>query len=317
MPLRARILLGRARRALVEGPSPARAPAGPAAEPDPAELAAVRVRFPPGSYYSPQPDTRQLGEDAWRARLWPPDPPETPGIDWRADEQLALLRELGGHERLELAEGPSDDPLEYVTSNEHNGMFKALDAWLLEGMLRLLEPRRLIEVGSGFSSLLAARVNRECLGGRIRYTAIEPHPRDFLEAGVPGIDELREERVQDTPLDVFRELDAGDVLFIDTSHAVKTGGDVPWIYNRVLPELRAGVVVHLHDVFLPFDYPADWVLEGWGWNEQYLVQAFLMHNTSYRVRLANHMLYVRHRDDLARLYPRGLDGGSLWLEKLA
>ena len=109
----------------------------------------------------------------------------------------------------------------------------------------------MIEIGSGYSSLVTARVNREFLDGRMRFTCIEPYPRPFLLEGVPGVTDLRIEEVQDTPLEVFDELGAGDVLFVDTSHTVKTGGEVPWLFSQVIPRLSPGVLLHIHDIYLP------------------------------------------------------------------
>lgn len=162
-------------------------------------------------------------------------------------------------------------------------MFPALDAWVLEAMLRYLRPSRLIEVGCGFSSIVTARVNRELLGGRIDITCIDPYPSEDLTRGIEGVRELRPERIQDTPLELFKELTRDDVLFVDTSHTVKTGGDVPWIFEEVVPRLNPGVVVHIHDIFLPNDYPPEWVLDGWAWNEAYLVRAFLAFNRAFEV----------------------------------
>jgi Methyltransferase domain len=175
-------------------------------------------------------------------------------------------------------------------------------------------------VGSGFSSLVTARVNRDLLGNRMDFTCVEPYPRDFLAAGVPGISGLRVEKIQDSPLELFEQLGAHDVLFIDTSHTVKTGGDVPWLFNTILPRLAPGVVVHVHDVFLPGDYPQEWVLAGWGWNEVYLVQAFLAFNAGFEILFGNQYMQQRHRDALLEAFPgfrrheqRG--GASLWLRR--
>ena len=183
-------------------------------------------------------------------------------------------------------------------------MYPPLDAWVLQAMLRHLEPARMIEVGCGLSSLVTARVDREFFGERMRLTCIDPVIRPSLQGGVQGITEIRQEEIQDTPLDLFAELNAGDVLFIDTSHTVKTGGDVPWIYNRILPTLRPGVVVHLHDVFLPGDYPEQWVLEGRAWNELYLLQSFLAFNFRFEVLLGVRWMM----QNPSRCAPEGLPG---------
>ena len=112
------------------------------------------------------------------------------------------------------------------------------------------------------------------------------------------------------------------MLFIDTSHTVKTGGDVPWLFGEVLPRLAPGVVVHVHDVFLPGDYPVPWVLEGWGWNEIYLVRAFLAFNQQFEILAGTQYLLQRHVDDLRRAFPglherRHMEraGASLWLAR--
>jgi len=280
--------------------APQRVDAGPAAEPDPAALAEVEVRFPPGSYYSPQPDTRELAGPR-AAAVWPPAPRETPGVDWNDAGQVALCRELARQQRLEFAHEPAGDRHEFCTSNDHNGMFKALDAWILEAILRQFEPARVVEVGAGFSSLVTARVKRELLPG-MRFEAVEPHPREFLR-DLPGLDELVELPVQEVPLERFASLAAGEVLFVDTSHVVKTGGDVPWIYGQLLPRLAPGVVVHLHDVFLPHDYPREWALEGWGWNEQYLVQAFLAFNPAFEVLFSAEWMLLHHEDLVLEAFP--------------
>lgn len=279
----------------------------------------VPVRFPAGHYYSALPDAGALGREPDRGRVWPAQPDDPPGIDWREEAQIALCRDvLAAQERLELAGEPTADPTEYHAANDQ---YPALDAWALEGLLRHLRPKRMIEVGSGYSSLVSARVNRELLDGAMRFTCIEPYPRDFLLAGLPGVSDLRIERIQETPLELFDELGDGDVLFIDTSHTVKTGGDVPWLFHRVLPRLAPGVVVHVHDVFLPGDYPREWVMDGWGWNEQYLVQSFLAFNAGFEIVLATPWMLTRHPQEMLRAFP-GLPahaaraGSSLWLRRV-
>ena len=117
----------------------------------------------------------------------------------------------------------------------------------------------------------------------MRFSCIEPYPRGFLQVRVPGISDVRVEQVQDTPLEVFEKLGRGDVLFVDTAHTIKTGGDLAWIYGEILPRLRPGVLVHIHDAFIPGDYPQPWVLEGWGWNEIYLIKGFLAFNSAFEV----------------------------------
>ena len=206
------------------------------------------------------PDNRLLAREPARSRVWPPVPRGTPGIDWREEAQVELLREeLGSQSEFVFPDGPTGDPRDYHTGND---MFSQLDAWVLQAMLRHFRPRRMIEVGCGWSSLVTARVNREFLGGSLNFTCVEPYPPEFLNQGIEGISRVIVSRVEELPVDVFQELGDGDVLFIDSSHVVKTGGDVVFLFHEVLPRLASGVVVHIHDVFLPADYPPDWVFTG-------------------------------------------------------
>ena len=139
-------------------------------------------------------------------------------------------------------------------------MYSRLDAWVLQAMLRHFRPRRVIETGCGWSSLVTARVNREYFDGAIDFTCVEPYPPEFLGDGIDGISRVdRPPRCRRCRSRPFLELGDGDVLFIDTSHVAKTGGDVVFLYQEVLPRLAPGVVVRIHDIFLPWDYPEEWV----------------------------------------------------------
>jgi hypothetical protein len=253
-----------------------------------------------------------------RSLIWPEQPRATPGIEWNAHEQRRLATDVFKHQdRLPFATQESSDPTEYWTGNDQ---YPALDAWLLEAFLRYLRPKRMVEIGSGFSSLVSARVNREFLRGSMRFTCIEPYPRNFLEAGVPGISELRVEKVQHTPLELFEGLGRGDVLFVDTSHTVKTGGDVTWIYGEILPRLGPGVAVHIHDAFIPGDYPQEWVLEGWGWNEIYLIKAFLAFNSEFEILFGARWMLQNHPELVSEAFPNFLEhsdrgGAALWMQR--
>jgi predicted O-methyltransferase YrrM len=274
------------------------------------------MRFEVGEFYSPMYDSGELADR--RDRLWPAEPRATPGIDWRGEDQRALCRDVFAAQVPRRFPRTAEDPREYFVDN---GQFPPLDAWVLEAMLRHLRPRRMIEVGCGFSTLLSARVNREELGGDMELTCIDPYPKPFLlEDGLPGITTLRPEKVEDAPIELFEGLGDGDVLFIDTSHTVKTGGDVVWLFNEILPRLQPGVVVHVHDIFLPYEYPEPWVLDGYGWNEMYLVHAFLLFNSAFEILFGIPYMLANHLDDVLAAFPelRGYEamaGGSLWLRR--
>lgn len=315
----ARRMAGEVRRRLHAATAPRRHATAPAPPPvPPAEPDGPPVRFAPGHYYSPMYDARELVVESARSRIWPTIPHRRPGIDWRPDEQSAFLVDvLMPQQRLDFPDDGDPESGQYYALN---GQFPPLDAWTLEGILRHVRPARMIEVGSGFSSLITARVNRELLGGELHFACIEPYPREFLRAGVDGISELLVAKVEDVRLERFEELQAEDVLFIDTSHVLRTGNDVAWIYGQILPRLRPGVYVHIHDVFLPGDYPEQWVREGWGWNENYVVEAFLQFNAAFEIVLGAQWVRRHAPQELARAFP-GLTsspeqgGGSLWLRR--
>jgi hypothetical protein len=201
-----------------------------------------------------------------------------------------------------------------------NGSFGPVDAEVLYAMIRHLAPRTVVELGSGQSTLVSARaVQANHAEGRpTRLVAYEPYPSEILRRGVPGLAELREIRAEEIPLEVFEDLAAGDVLFIDTTHTVKMGGEVTHLVLNVLPRLAGGVVVHFHDIFLPWNYPRRLVEpNAYYWSEQYLLQAFLAYNERYEVLLANHLLARIEPQRLQRTIPsaarRGDGPSSFWM----
>jgi Methyltransferase domain len=274
------------------------------------------VRFEVGEYYSSMYDTRDLAER--RHEVWPATPRQTIGIDWRDACQLALCRDVFARQtHLSFPGDAGENPTEYFVNN---GQYPPLDAWILEGFIRSLRPRRMIEVGCGFSTLVSARVNTEYFSSQISLTCIEPYPRPFLVRGIAGIDAVRVEKIQGTPLALFATLEKDDILFIDTSHTVKTGGDVTWIFHEILPRLAPGVVVHIHDFFLPQDYPESWVMEGWGWNEAYLVRSFLTFNHAFEIVWGTVYMLIHHHDDVVVAFPGfqrylAMGGASLWIRR--
>lgn len=276
------------------------------------------MRFPIGDYYSPMYDTRELGEQ--RQRLWPTVPRETVGIDWHGHSQLTLCRDIFTQQKhLDFPEkGSGNNPTGYFIDN---GQYPPLDAWVLEAVMRHFRPRHMVEVGCGFSTLVSAQVNRNFFDSKIHLTCIEPYPRPFLcDGSVVGIGGLRVEKIQDTPLTFFEKLGMNDILFIDTSHTVKTGGDVTWIFHEILPRLAPGVLVHVHDIFLPGEYPEPWVMEGWGWNEAYLVRSFLTFNDTFEVVWGTVYMLINHLDDVRGAFPHfhrylPMGGASLWIRR--
>src|SRR5436309_6462906 len=157
-----------------------------------------------------------------------------------------------------------------------------MDALVAYCMVRQFQRRLIIETGSGLSSLLLAQAAAKNNGATL--ICIEPFPQKFLKEGFPGLRSLIEKKAQDIDLEFFSQLESGDILFIDSSHTVKIGGDVNYLFLEVLPRLKPGVIVHVHDIFLPFDYRRDWVMDEFHfWSEQYLLQAFLSFNAEFEV----------------------------------
>jgi hypothetical protein len=272
-----------------------------------------------GHFYSPVVNPDELvGQEA---RLWPAHP-KILGIDFDDAEHERMLRDvfplyIGDYDYPERLEETSDLTSFYTQNTE----FSWLDSRALFVMLRYLEPKRFIEIGSGFSTLLTADVSHRFLGGRMQLTCVDPYPRQFLRGSIAGLTRRIEDKVQNVPLSVFEELQAGDVLFIDSSHVAKTGSDVNFIYFEILPRLAKGVFLHIHDILLPHDYPKAWVLsENRSWNEQYLVRALLMYSTRLRVKFGCSHAFYRFpdlvKDALALPSGRSFAGGSLWIETI-
>jgi len=277
---------------------------------------AVPLPFPPGHFYSPIVDPATLD----RARLWPAEP-SAYGIDFADASHVDMLTRAFPrfHSLYDYPDRlPESENLDQFFSD--NTEFSWLDPRLLFVMLHDRKPRRLVEVGAGFSSLLIGDVNTRYLGGRMHVTCIEPYPRPFLTRGVPGIAEIVVDKVQNVGLDTFTALRADDVLFIDSSHVAKTGSDVNFLFFEVLPRLAGGVYVHFHDIFLPSEYLAEWVLEeNRSWNEQYLLRALLLGGDTYEVVFGSTYAFHRFRDlviaALARPDGAGYGGGSFWIRK--
>lgn len=273
----------------------------------------------PNHFYSPIPDTRAIDR-----RLFETDS-ELPGIDMREAEQLRFINELAGAYRREYALLPrtraqaGSDGF-YL----NNGFFESGDAEVLYSYIRWLKPRRLIEIGSGFSTLVTLRAahENEIEGKPLSVTCVEPYPRDFIkDLAHTGHVSLINEPVQNVPVSRLTDLAAGNVLFIDSSHVLRTGSDVQFEFLELLPRLADGVHVHIHDIFMPREYPAAWILKRHLFlNEQYLLQAFLTDNSRFEVMLGLAFLHSRHPEVLRSLLdsfdPARSQPGSFWMRRL-
>lgn len=271
--------------------------------------------FPRGHFYSPLPDRAEVAAQA--DRLFDKDLDAIAGIELRLSQQRQLLEELARFaEDFRWPELPAAGHRYHLD----NPAFVHGDAFVLYAMLRHLSPRRVIEVGSGYSSALMLDTRDRFLSPDTHFTFIDPFP-ERLNSLVSDTDRrscrIIPEQVQRLPVSTFEALRENDILFIDSSHVSKVGSDVNFLYFEALPTLKPGVVIHVHDVFWPFEYPRAWIDEGRAWNEQYLLRAFLMHNDRYELLLFNHLLARSCSDFLRRILPIFLTncGCSLWLRK--
>jgi hypothetical protein len=196
------------------------------------------------------------------------------------------------------------------------------DGSILHAMLRLYQPNRYIEVGSGWSSVCALDTMALYSPGKCDFTFIEPYPQ--LLTNLMGDREplnriqILESAVQQVPGSVFEALQSGDILFIDSTHVLRTGSDVCYELFEILPRLASGVLVHFHDIFWPFEYSWDWVVEdNRSWNELYAVRCFLANNSAWTVVMFNDYLARFDRQLIEDTYPTFYknSGGALWLQK--
>jgi hypothetical protein len=264
----------------------------------------------PVHFYQPIPDTQSLPQKLWDY------PSELVGIDMNDSVQLDLLRNRFPKFRGEYEQFPTKPTGQPSRFHLNNDFFDGTDALVAYCMVRHFQPRLIIEVGSGFSSLIAAEAAAKNKSSAL--ICIEPFPREFLRQRFPGLHSLIEKKVEDVDLDFFSQLGPGDILFIDSSHTVKIGGDVNYLFLEVLPRLKPGVIVHVHDIFLPFDYRRDWVMDEFRfWTEQYLLQAFLTFNSEFEVLMANSYLGHYHKEDLKTTFPNSpwWGGGSFWMRR--
>jgi hypothetical protein len=315
----ARAAAGGVRRILRGDAPPPVAEVPPGSRPQPPPDAAAEVPAPmfapPGHFYSPVPSAADVAAYVARSAVAPPD--ELAAIDLRLDAQRALLDQLAPlYAEADFPETQQPDRRYWY----ENHSFSYGDALMLHLMLRHLRPPRMIEIGSGWSSCMTLDTIEHHLDWSTELTMIEPYPHQLhvlLHDGDLERFRLLDQGVQEVPIEEFRALGAGDVLFIDSTHVSRVGSDVNYEIFEVLPALASGVYVHFHDIFYPFDYPVDWVQEGRGWNEAYVLRAFLEYNDEFEIVLWNDLLHGRHPDRMERDFPltRRNPGGSIWLRR--
>lgn len=247
----------------------------------------------PIHYYEPLPDFRSISvEQLNRKRTYP-------AIDFRWKDQLALLNDLATYR----------DELTRLEFDFNNDFFSGFDAAVYYSLIRHLKPQRVIEIGGGYSTHIATSALSANEKGSL--TCIEPYPEDRLAKADLKV-ELITKRVEQIDVDFFSCLETNDILFIDSSHTVKFGSDVCYEFLEILPRLAPGVWVHVHDIFFPHDYPAEWLINRRiALNEQYLLEAFLAFNRDFNVALANYWLSIDYLSSMTAIWP-GKSGTSFW-----
>lgn len=260
----------------------------------------------PNHFYSSVPDLNELEatKASWARKS------SLAGLTVDLDEQVRNLQEICLPYEVEYRGNQH-----YLTAVERNyGLgFGYIEAQALHSVIRHYKPHKIVEVGSGISTycmLEAAKVNETNGGAPCEISCVEPYPSEWLRHAPTR---LLQQKVQTAPLDLFLSLKAGDLLFIDSSHAVKTGSDVVFLLLEVLPKLQPGVVVHIHDIFLPFDYSPNKMQSFFDWQETALIHAFLIGNLGVRIVFCLSQLHEERPQDLARVFPEyrriGLDSG--------
>ncbi|MCL5263430.1 MAG: class I SAM-dependent methyltransferase [Acidobacteria bacterium] len=257
------------------------------------------VSITPSHFYFPVPNFRSIRSKDWNACR------PCSAVDFRFQEQIEMLyRDL-------LPFSSEWGFPEHATADRsrfhfNNGFFERIDAEVAYSIVRHRKPRRIVEIGSGNTTLVLASAlcKNQSEGFPGELTSIEPYPPVFLKSCVPGLTRLVTSPVQKVSLELFRSLRANDILFIDSSHVVSMDSDVLYEFLHILPELASGVLVHFHDIFTPLDYPEKFVKTNLCfWSEQYLLEAFLSFNSSFRVVWSSSAMQQFHPEVLRTAFP--------------
>ena len=258
----------------------------------------------PIHFHQPIPDTRTLSDEIWDRTS------ELVGIDMNAKRQLELLTEVFPNfaQECDFPRERTEIPYEFYRKN---GAFLSVDAEVFHSMIRHFQPKRIVEVGSGSTTYLAARacrLNAEKKGTRTEFCAIDPFPNETVKRGFPGLTSLIQKPLEQVAMGFFSRLEENDILFIDSSHVVGIGGDVNYEFLEIIPRLKTGVIIHVHDIFAPAEYPKKWIFEDrFFWTEQYILQAFLSFNCDFEILWASSYMHLNYPDKLKSVFPSYVD----------
>lgn len=281
------------------------------------QLFQYQLGWPPGHFYSPIPDLTQVKNR--EHKIWREIPKEILGIDLQEEAQLKLVNNLSAFYKLQPWKDHKQDGLRFYFNNPNYSYGESI---MLFCLLMHIQPKRAIEIGSGYSSCVILDTNELFFNNSINATFIEPYP-DLLFSLLKPHDKnnmsLIPENLQDIDTELFASLSAGDILLIDSTHVSKVDSDVNHILFSILPKLKSGVYIHFHDIFYPFEYPKEWIYEGRSWNELYILRAFLQYNKEFEIVLFNSYLGYFYKETLVQQMPICIKnpGTSIWLRKKA
>lgn len=265
----------------------------------------------PNHFYQPIPDTSKMSESIFKKKS------ELIGVNMNEKKQLDLLKNVFVEYQKEFKDIPTEPDSSSPVFSFNNLAFDGVDALVYYCMIRNLKPKTVLEIGSGWSTKIAAKA--ALLNKNTQLVCVEPYPQPILKKGFKGLNKVIAKDVQELPMDFFNRLSKNDILFIDSTHTVKTGGDVNYLFLEILPRLKKGVVIHIHDIFLPFEYPKEWVIdEKRFWAEQYLLQAFLQFNDSFQIIYSNSYMGSKYPKLVKKTFPNSpfTSGGSIWIKKI-
>jgi hypothetical protein len=260
-------------------------------------------------YYEPLFDASALKLDS--------EPRALPGIDFGVSRQIHLLQQFQVDETLRSVPRQTNAHNAFYLDN---GNFESGDAEIWYHVIRHLKPSRIFEIGSGHSTRMARlaieAIRAEEQSYACDHVCVEPFEMPWLDG--LGVRVIRK-KVEEIGIEFFGALEANDILFIDSSHMIRPQGDVLFEYLQLIPSLKSGVIVHVHDIFSPRDYPREWLEAPRFWNEQYLLEAFLCHNHMWEVMLAVNLLKHEHYAELRAVCPhmdKTREPGSLYLRRI-
>ena len=275
-----------------------------------------KTHYPPGHYANPFPSLDEV--QRYSDNLFDNSKESIPGVNLNLENQISLLNILSTKYNEIPYNSNKNTQLRYSFNNP---MFCESDGIFLWLIINHFKPRKIIEIGSGYSSALMLDINDNLMEGTIDLTFIDPYTEKLkknLRIDDNSKATIIEKPIQDVDIKEFKKLKEDDILFLDTSHISKTGCDLNYDLFEILPSLNKGVIIHIHDIFFSFEYPKEWVLQQKAYNEVYLIRSFLMYNDSFEIIIFPNYLMNKKEQWFKENMPICLKntGGSIWLRKI-